>query len=72
MTIVEFADYVLSFYGPGKMYDMGATRDEVLIASGVRMERCRATDVPFDGDSIDREAVRDIVLGLRGKWGVGG
>lgn len=60
----EFIDYVLSFYAKDEMYDIKATRDEVLIATGIRLERFN--DNEFCGDSFDREKVRDIILELRG------
>jgi len=53
----------MSFYGKGEMYDIGATKEEILIATGIRMERHK--DIPFDGDSLDREKVRDILLEMR-------
>jgi len=59
----EFVNYVMSFYGKGEMYDIGATKEEILIATGIRMERHK--DIPFDGDSLDREKVRDILLEMR-------
>lgn len=59
----EFVDYVMSFYGQDEIYDMGATREEVLIATGIRLERHK--DIPFDGDSLDREKVRDIMIEMR-------
>lgn len=55
----DFIDYVMSFYGPGEIYDMGATRREVEIAIGIRLGN---TEIPFDGDSVDREMIRDIIL----------
>jgi hypothetical protein len=59
----DFIEYVMSFYGPGEIYDMGATREEVKEAVLVRLEN---TELPFDGDSVDRELVRDIILEKRG------
>lgn len=64
----EFVDYVLSFYGPGEIYDMCATRDEVLIATGMRLGMCRWLRVKFEGDTIDREAVRDLIESLRADY----
>lgn len=61
----EFVDYVLSFYGHGEIYDMGATRDEVLLATGMRLGICKWLRIPFEGDTIDREAVRDLIESLR-------
>jgi hypothetical protein len=61
----EFVDYVLSFYGHGEIYDMGVTREEVLKAIDVRLNCELYKLMPFDGDSIDREAVRDIIIATR-------
>lgn len=61
----EFVDYVLSFYGTGGIYDMGATREEIIKAVNVRLTCELYSLMPFDGDSIDREAVRDIILATR-------
>ena len=59
----DFIEYVMRFYGPGEIYDMGATRKEVKEAIVVRLEN---TEIPFDGDSVDREMIRDIILEMRG------
>ena len=63
-----FVDYLLDFYGPGGLYTeerdpfhRPMTRDEarrVTIALG--------NEKSFEGDSIDREKARDIVLDWRG------
>ncbi len=66
ITTREFIDYVLSFYGVDGLYDISATRDEVLLATGIRMGMATWIGVPFEGDTIDREAVRDIILERRG------
>jgi len=58
--ITEFVEYVLSFYGTGGIYDFGATEADVRGALDQRLRT--ATDFPFEGDSIDRELVRDIML----------
>lgn len=58
----EFIDYCLSFYGVGGIYDMGAKRDDVAVATGIRMVLCDTLRLEFEGDSIDREAVRDILI----------
>ncbi|CAE7314029.1 unnamed protein product [Symbiodinium microadriaticum] len=55
----EFVDYCLSFYGEGGIYDMGATRNQVI---GATRKRLDDLTVPFDGDTIDRERVRDILI----------
>ena len=61
-NMTGFIDYVLSFYGPGEIYDMGATRSEVEHALKIRLKR---EDVPFSFDSYDRELVRDIIIKVR-------
>lgn len=65
----EFVDYVMSFYGKGEIYDIGATREEVWSATCIRIKR--NADMPlngisFEGDSLDRESVRDLILEMRG------
>lgn len=65
----EFVDYVMSFYGKGGIYDINATREEVWQATCIRIKRNAdnpLNGISFDGDSIDREAVRDIILEMRG------
>ncbi len=64
--VIKFVDYVMSFYGVGEIYDIGASRDEVLLGTGVRIGLCKWNGVSFEGDTIDREAVRDIILEMRG------
>lgn len=59
----QFINYVLSFYSHGEIYDMGMTKEEALIALGIRLERYK--DIEFVGDTLDREKVRDIVIELR-------
>lgn len=66
--MTDFLEYVLSFYGQGGIYEMNASRDEVLIAIGVRIGMYPA--IPFHGDTIDREAVRDIIIERRNVLGV--
>lgn len=62
----EFIEYMLDFYGKGALYDIGATRDEILIATGFRLGICSWLGIGFEGDSLDREAVRDIIFMRRG------
>lgn len=60
----DFIEYVMSFYGPGEIYDMNATREEVEDALAIRLEN---TEIEFAADSFDRELIRDIILdNLRG------
>ena len=59
-TKMDFIDYVLGFYGKGGIYDFGASREMVLDATIKRIER--NPHIPFEGDSLDREWVRDIMI----------
>lgn len=58
-----FISYVLSFYGPSQIYGdffhHSLTLAEVQTAVSQRLEN---KSLPFVGDSIDREIVRDIIL----------
>ena len=55
----EFIEYVLSFYGAGGLYDINASDDEVKKAIRIRLLN---DNLPFEGDTVDREAIRDIIL----------
>jgi hypothetical protein len=55
----DFIDYVLDFYGAGGCYDFGATEQMAIAATIERLETYPHT--PFDGDTVDRELVRDIM-----------
>jgi hypothetical protein len=57
--MTTFIDYCMSFYGSGGLYDIGATPEELAAALEIRR---RDQSIPFDGDSVDREMVRDILL----------
>jgi len=59
----EFIDYVMSFYGPGGVYDMDATVEEVKEA--IVLLSVRFPNTEFVGDSIDREHVREIIIDRR-------
>tara|TARA_R100000700_G_C3149435_1_gene128577 strand:- start:77 stop:379 length:303 start_codon:yes stop_codon:yes gene_type:complete len=72
----NFVSYCLSFYGKNEIYDIGATREEIEKAlevrctdqSGILREFDKPlSEIEFDGDSFDREMIRDIVLTLRGE-----
>jgi hypothetical protein len=68
--IQEFVDYMLSFYGNEGIYQWVDMKEmEVLDAMVVYFERIRDSDWMEwgNGDSLDRERVRDIVLEMRGK-----
>jgi hypothetical protein len=57
---MEFINYVRSFYGPGGIYDMGATYDMIVDAT---IQYLTTEGICWcDGDSTDREMVRDILI----------
>ena len=58
-TMTDFYDYCLSFYGSDGIYDMNATLDMVIEATAKYLKE---GSIPFDGDSVDRENVRDIMM----------
>lgn len=66
---LEFIEYVWSFYAPndlyGSFFDNTLTKDEVVKA--VEMRKKNTDKLSFDGDSMDREIVRDIMFYNRGK-----
>lgn len=61
-----FKAYVASFYGPGGVYDMGATAKQISDATKIYRKRLADGVTPGatwgDGDSLDRERVRDILI----------
>ena len=64
--IKEFVDYVLCFYGKGGIYDFGAKKKDVVTATVIYLNKVLTdkseTYTWGDGDSLDRERVRDILL----------
>jgi hypothetical protein len=70
MSLSQFIEYCLDFYGPGGIYPLGMSEDEVTRAIRL-LDLIGQEDLELD--SIDREKVRDIVLVMRGtkvstKW----
>ena len=63
----NFTQYLLDFYGPNGIYDYNFTVSEINLAT--QLYQCRMTadydQEEFEGDSVDRERVRDIVLQYR-------
>ena len=58
----EFIDYVFDFYGQDGIYDMQATKEQIATATNIRLKSLKYVKLPFDGDTIDRELVRDILI----------
>jgi len=57
---MQFINYVRSFYGPGGIYDMNVT-DEMIIEATIQY--LTSPGIRWcDGDSYDREMVRDIMI----------
>jgi hypothetical protein len=54
----EFVDYCWGFYGTGEVYDLGASRSALRAACRLVTHR---KDIPFEGDTSDREYVRQIL-----------
>ena len=61
--ILDFVDYCLEFYGHGGIYDYGFSFEEV--CQGLIKRFAYRPSLDFDGDSVDREHVRDMVFELR-------
>ena len=68
----EFLDYCESFYSPSHpdvLYPIdGLTRQELALATLTYLDLCAASDGTIswgDGDSLDRERVRDFVINRR-------
>jgi len=74
-SLQEFVDYVWSFYAPNSdLYPIkGLTKQDIFDALNVYQQRIKAAEsnngrwfnvtyIWGDGDSLDRERVRDIIL----------
>ena len=68
-TMDDFIDYVWSFYGEHEntLYPMkGLTKKMIAEASWIHLQMCCYPSFPEmnwgDGDSLDREHVRDILI----------
>ena len=68
--LITFVDYVWSFYSPNsELYPIkGLTIEDVFHAIEIYKDRILKGDLEYvhyewgDGDSLDRERVRDIIL----------
>ena len=60
--INHFIDYVMSFYGADGLYPiLGINRTVVRKATNDVMKIAKIRDVPFCGDSYDREQVAQLL-----------
>ena len=61
---MNFTQYLLDFYGPDGIYNYGFTAEQINLAT--QLYKCRLEQnypgQEFEGDSVDRERVRDIIL----------
>ena len=64
---MEFVDHVNTFYGSNSIYGKesfpstgGVTKAEIILAIKIRM--LMNIKLPFEGDSMDREIIRDIMI----------
>ena len=62
----EFIDYVYSFYGDGGLYDQKRTKEQIAFAILVYLDACDDQMTWGDGDSLDRERVRDYMNDIHG------
>lgn len=64
--IEEFCSYVMGFYGPKGIYPIeGVTPELVRKATNLHIEDCKSSGYcEFEGDSVDREYVREILRSL--------
>ena len=58
--MMNFVEYVFDFYGDNGIYDMGATRDQIVDAIKICFDKFGEEN--FCSDSVDRERVRDIMI----------
>ena len=61
----DFIEYCKSVYGHGGLYDQGRTREQIAYATCIYLDAVAHYDTDTytwgDGDSLDRERVRDIM-----------
>lgn len=64
---MNFTKYMLDFYGrDSEIYpELGFDELQIKLATAIYQARLRARGDEFVGDSVDREAVRDIILQAR-------
>ena len=63
----EFIDYVFSFYGEGGIYpENQTTREQIALATLHYLDDCDEDITWGNGDSLDRERVRDYMNTLFG------
>ena len=63
----DFIDYVLSFYGKNGLYPQDRTKEQVAYATLYYLDSCNDVITWGNGDSLDRERVRDVMNHLYGE-----
>ena len=61
----QFTRYMLDFYGVGGIYDYGFTAEQVNLATKLYKVQLAEGLEKFEGDTVDRENVRDLILKFR-------
>ena len=64
---MSFTKYMMDFYGPESEIhpELNFNEFQINIATSIYKMRLTARGLDFEGDSVDREAVRDIILEAR-------
>ena len=62
----EFIEYVYSFYGDGGLYDQKRTREQIAYATLDYLDGSNDVITWGNGDSLDRERVRDTMNKMYG------
>jgi hypothetical protein len=62
----QFIAYCLDFYGPQGIYPLGFTRRQLELATELYQLKLKQGREQFEGDTVDRENVRDLLLELQG------
>tara|TARA_B100001057_G_C22527454_1_gene824404 strand:- start:340 stop:606 length:267 start_codon:yes stop_codon:yes gene_type:complete len=61
----DFINYCKDFYGYGGLYDQGRSREQIAYCTCLYLDAIAHYDLDYyswgDGDSLDRERVRDIM-----------
>tara|TARA_B100001057_G_scaffold495547_1_gene594821 strand:+ start:173 stop:547 length:375 start_codon:yes stop_codon:yes gene_type:complete len=67
LELKEFVDYCLSYYGEGEMYshffDTPVTEEKIVAYTFIHINHLIEDGREFEGDTLDREAVRDLMVG---------
>ena len=62
----QFVTYCERFYGDKGIYPLGFTRRQIELATELYQLRLTQGLERFEGDTVDRENVRDLILEFRG------